>query len=321
LVGGILALGLGSLIARLGQGGFAIGTRAAAERAETIDTAGTVVAATAVAENHTDIFAGSAPYVPPAPKAVEVEADDDDTSAIGSVRDLQVEAEKPIVGTRFRMPNFPKRPEFTPAAVELPDPVVVPPAPVYVAPEPVVVPPSPTFRPLQRATTNASAVDEVLAKVPQNVRVTTRHIVDSSERHLLPNVIVRHATPVAAATAGAVVGGTSAESAASRSVAETLDALEQAKTEIRTAFNRTDVQQSVVDNNPGPEDEYEDDQVEDVEVVDESEIADGELYVVEELTVRGRPARVLSDGTVEAETDEGWMRFENMDHLNEYLDA
>jgi hypothetical protein len=37
--------------------------------------------------------------------------------------------------------------------------------------------------------------------------------------------------------------------------------------------------------------------------------------------VRGRAARILSDGTVEAETDEGWMRFENMEHLEEYLDA
>lgn len=48
---------------------------------------------------------------------------------------------------------------------------------------------------------------------------------------------------------------------------------------------------------------------------------DGELYVVEEREFRGRPARVLSDGTVEAETDEGWMRFENMEHLEEYMDA
>ena len=48
---------------------------------------------------------------------------------------------------------------------------------------------------------------------------------------------------------------------------------------------------------------------------------DGTLYVVEETTVRDRQARLLSDGTVEAETDTGWMRFENMEHLNEYLDA
>ena len=27
------------------------------------------------------------------------------------------------------------------------------------------------------------------------------------------------------------------------------------------------------------------------------------------------------DGTVEAETDEGWMRFENLEHLDEYLEV
>lgn len=46
-----------------------------------------------------------------------------------------------------------------------------------------------------------------------------------------------------------------------------------------------------------------------------------QLFVVEERVIRGRPARILSDGTVEAETDEGWMRFENLEHLDEYLDA
>ncbi|HFC05630.1 MAG TPA: hypothetical protein ENJ55_07975 [Rhizobiales bacterium] len=46
-----------------------------------------------------------------------------------------------------------------------------------------------------------------------------------------------------------------------------------------------------------------------------------QLYVVEELVIRGKPARVLSDNTVEAETAEGWMRFENIEHLEEYLDA
>jgi hypothetical protein len=55
------------------------------------------------------------------------------------------------------------------------------------------------------------------------------------------------------------------------------------------------------------------------EVVEEGE--DTQLYVVEERLIRGRPARVLSDGTVEAETDDGWMRFENLEHLEEYLDA
>jgi hypothetical protein len=46
-----------------------------------------------------------------------------------------------------------------------------------------------------------------------------------------------------------------------------------------------------------------------------------QLYVVEERLVRGKVARVLSDGTVEAETAEGWMRFENVEHLEEYLQA
>jgi hypothetical protein len=46
-----------------------------------------------------------------------------------------------------------------------------------------------------------------------------------------------------------------------------------------------------------------------------------ELYVVEERRFRGKQARVLSDGTIEAETAEGWMRFEDIEHLREYLDA
>jgi hypothetical protein len=54
---------------------------------------------------------------------------------------------------------------------------------------------------------------------------------------------------------------------------------------------------------------------------DGEEADDPDLYVVEEKVIRGRPARVLSDGTVEAETDEGWMRFENLEHLDEYLEA
>jgi len=53
----------------------------------------------------------------------------------------------------------------------------------------------------------------------------------------------------------------------------------------------------------------------------DAEAEDTQLFVVEERLIRGRPARVLSDGTVEAETDDGWMRFENLEHLEEYLDA
>jgi hypothetical protein len=56
-------------------------------------------------------------------------------------------------------------------------------------------------------------------------------------------------------------------------------------------------------------------------IVEPEIISEEELYVVEERTIAGKPARILSDGTVEAETDEGWMRFENVEHLQEYLDA
>lgn len=57
-------------------------------------------------------------------------------------------------------------------------------------------------------------------------------------------------------------------------------------------------------------------------VVEETpEISEEDLYVVDERVISGKPARILSDGTVEAETDEGWMRFENVEHLQEYLEA
>lgn len=59
----------------------------------------------------------------------------------------------------------------------------------------------------------------------------------------------------------------------------------------------------------------------DEEVVEEAVVDAGQLYVIEERIIRGRPSRILSDGTVEAETQDGWMRFENLEHLDEYLDA
>lgn len=64
-----------------------------------------------------------------------------------------------------------------------------------------------------------------------------------------------------------------------------------------------------------------DEAVADEAVPDEPLEQEEALFVVEERTIRDRPARLLSDGTVEAETDEGWMRFENVEHVEEYLDA
>jgi hypothetical protein len=94
----------------------------------------------------------------------------------------------------------------------------------------------------------------------------------------------------------------------SRAVAaskETVSSLDQAKDDLKAAFAGSPPEPP----SPPPAEE----------VVEEPE--DTQLYVVEERLIRGRPARVLSDGTVEAETDDGWMRFENLEHLEEYLDA
>ncbi len=117
----------------------------------------------------------------------------------------------------------------------------------------------------------------------------------------------------------------------SPSVAETIHALERAKSDMRAAFGGNSGPTSPVSALkpvapavpsvaiPPPHDEPEDEDVVTAEVT--APEPSGELYVIEERTIRGRPARVLSDGTVEAETDEGWMRFENLEHLNEYLDG
>ncbi len=85
-------------------------------------------------------------------------------------------------------------------------------------------------------------------------------------------------------------------------VSQTIAALEKAKSDINAALAGTPPAPSVAAEEKGGEE------------------AD-QLFVVEERVIRGRPARILSDGTVEAETDEGWMRFENLEHLDEYLDA
>lgn len=116
------------------------------------------------------------------------------------------------------------------------------------------------------------------------------------------------AAAAVAAEAGAAVAETAA--ASKTSVSDTVAALEQAKSDIAVALG-VEPQKAAA--------------AEPVVAIAEPEAkpeADAEeLYVVEEKVIRGRPARVLSDGTVEAETDDGWMRFENLEHLDEYLEA
>ena len=117
------------------------------------------------------------------------------------------------------------------------------------------------------------------------------------------------ATTAVVAEASAAVAETAA--ASKTSVSDTVAALEQAKTDIAVALG--------VEPQKAPAAEP---VAATAEPEEKTEAADSEeLYVVEEKVIRGRPARVLSDGTVEAETDDGWMRFENLEHLDEYLEA
>ena len=145
------------------------------------------------------------------------------------------------------------------------------------------------------------------------------------------------AAPAAAAAATAASAGEMPE--VSEPVKETIQALEQARQKIEQAFEprsseslATEVK-AVVATEPEPVIEAlaEEDAVSEplpgetaaeAEELEEEPVAEeGQLYVIEERIIRARPARILSDGTVEAETDEGWMRFENLEHLDEYLDS
>ncbi len=125
----------------------------------------------------------------------------------------------------------------------------------------------------------------------------------------------------AAAVAATVAVAEAVVEPAKSNVDDTIDALEQAKHDIASALGG--VERISATPPPTMSVSEPEPQIEDVEAAESDEAADeeGELYVVEEKVIRGRPARILSDDTVEAETDEGWMRFENLDHLNEYLDA
>jgi hypothetical protein len=111
---------------------------------------------------------------------------------------------------------------------------------------------------------------------------------------------------------------------------DTINAIEQARQKMEQAFpQKQDVTDAARPAPSAAEDVAEaveevvaaEAVIEDEVLEEEAVIDDGQLYVVEERFIRRRPARILSDGTVEAETDEGWMRFENLEHLDEYLDA
>ena len=145
----------------------------------------------------------------------------------------------------------------------------------------------------------------------------------------IPEFDPRSAKPAAAAVVAAAV---IVEEEVSRPTRDTIQALEQARQKIEEAFeDRAEQPQSLEapaaepeEAEPAPKDvaaaEVEDETITE-DISEEEVIDDGQLYVVEERVIRRHPARILSDGTVEAETAEGWMRFENLEHLDEYLDA
>lgn len=140
------------------------------------------------------------------------------------------------------------------------------------------------------------------------------------QRALLANGASLAATAPAAAIPefGRKTGEAAAAAIAVAEVAEvseptrdTIKAIDQARQKIEQAFEPKSAAVA-------PPEDFVERAVSDGE---DEEPVPGQLYVVEERFIRLRPARILSDGTVEAETEEGWMRFENLEHLDEYLDA
>lgn len=157
----------------------------------------------------------------------------------------------------------------------------------------------------------------------------------------IPEFDPRGAKPAAAAavaTTTVAAASVIVEEDVSRPTRDTIQALEQARQKIEQAFEARNEPAKQPDSEPAPEEvsetaeEAEEAAIEETIAEAETEaeaeaeaedevVDDGMLYVVEERVIRRHPARILSDGTVEAETAEGWMRFENLEHLDEYLDA
>ena len=162
---------------------------------------------------------------------------------------------------------------------------------------------------------NALARSPVRSIVPEPViPASTAAIPEFDPRSAKPPAV--EAPVSAVVTAASVV----IEEEVSRPTRDTIQALEQAREKIEKVFEDRSSQAAAA-----PAQAEEEVSAAEPTVAEEEageEVADdGQLYVVEERIIRRHPARILSDGTVEAETAEGWMRFENLEHLDEYLDA
>ncbi len=173
-----------------------------------------------------------------------------------------------------------------------------------------------------RVPQRAATVGEQVTADPTEIETTPiTEIGEVKPPFEIPTRFGRKAATVTAASAAVAADATT--QTAKSSVAETIAALDEAKADIKKALGGMDSITATNDhpelaNNTPPEPAA---AVKAPTVEENVGEADTELYVVEEKIIRGRPARVLSDDTVEAETDEGWMRFENLEHLNEYIDS
>lgn len=173
---------------------------------------------------------------------------------------------------------------------------------------------------LRRSTVALPEARPTIAVVPEPAAPVIEEIAPVK----LPVGFGRKAAEATAAIA--MAGGSTLSNASSTvahtSVSDTIAALDEAKADIKKALGGMDAMSGTENDYSVPKVAVPEAVVADaVETETDEPDTSSELYVVEEKIIRGRPARILSDETVEAETDEGWMRFENLEHLNEYIDS
>jgi hypothetical protein len=172
-----------------------------------------------------------------------------------------------------------------------------------------------------------SVVESVGTTRAESAAVPPEAVIPNFGRKPAETAAIAAGAAVASVTVAEATAKSFAEAKKADPVAETISALEQAKADVIKSMGGMDAVTSSSESKPAiatvapkPAGAVEIPAVVEEEPAAEEE-ADEDLYVVEEKVIRGRPARILSDDTVEAETDEGWMRFENLEHLNEYLDS
>ncbi|MFM8746750.1 MAG: hypothetical protein ACKOED_08795 [Aestuariivirga sp.] len=160
----------------------------------------------------------------------------------------------------------------------------------------------------------ALGLGSVIEELRRRPEVSSVRVVEATAAApaAIPEFDPRAAKPAAAVAAASVT------EEVSKPTRETIEVLEKARQEIEQAFEPRKSETAQVTAAALP---AEPEAAAVVKTVVEEAAEESQLYVLEERIIRRRPARILSDGTVEAETDEGWMRFENLEHLDEYFDA